>query len=191
MAGINVLYDTDDVITIDQGSSWIATFSIFDDLQFRQIVTDKLESMLDLDERIRFPLIHLVNDTDLSRPSIQMLVSNLLLVGGIDDARIESLTTDIMTHTRTIPLAGKAITFYISIFKGSRTYRFNAQATVLDEDNGLITFNIPPEVTQSMVKVKRPHEEVTGRFTIEILNTFNGEIHRILQGDIIVNRGSK
>lgn len=191
MAGVNVLYDEPDLIEIDQGSSFVATFAIFDDIEFRQVVTDKLESIPDLDDRIKYPLIHLVNNTGLTRSDLYLVASNVMAVGGVDEAIISDVTTTLMSETRTISLAGKQLSFYVAIYKGSRAYKFQAEASVVDEENGLVRFNIPPEVTQEMVKVKRPYEEVEGIFTIEILNTYNGEIHRINQGKVRVNRGAK
>ncbi len=191
MAGLNLLYNTEDIIEVNQGSSWVATFSIFDDLEFRQVVTDKLESLVDLSDKIKYPLIHLVNNTDLSRSDLQICASNLLSFAGVDDAVITGVSQVIMTHARTVSLAGKQISFYVKIYKGSREFKFQAQAVLIDEDNGLVKFNIPPEVTQSMVKTRRRDEIIDGIYTVEILDTYTNEIHRIAQGRVLVNRGAK
>lgn len=187
----NCLFDNKAALYIDQGSTWEATFTIFNNDVYVENIITFFNTLTDLPPEA-IQALSIMASSSMKKSELLLASVSILQSLGATAEDINTAIATISSETQVIPLLDVEVVCYFRMYKTpTKSLYFNAVANIVDPVNAIVTFTLPPEVTQSMVLTKRHEETQEGFYVIEIRETITGKIHRITEGPCIMKKGAK
>jgi len=177
-------------IHIDQGSTWELTLTLLDDDVYKSLLIDFIWN-LDINHDIKSTFMILINN-DLNKADLSTICENIL-IPHISSA--EQLELDnIFKKVQMANIDGTEITIYFKIFKSSTSTKFIKLNVVGEIINaGTIRFEMPAEQTYELINPRNKEFDSIqeGTYTIELKETINNKVTKVMEGDVFVYRTSK
>lgn len=180
------------VITIQQGANWLFSVNIFDDVIYKNLMLDFLDTYKNMYSTGTKTALELTLAIDAEQSVMKLIVENTL--SEVMTYDMQTQLNAIFEEVTAVSLLDKEVKIHLAIFKASnsnRTIPFSYIGTTSAE--GAVEFNIPANETFKMIhKTNREHKDLLlGYYTIELTDLITNNIIRLLEGDCIISRGAK